>query len=156
MRAQGLYGLNTPTAFGGRGLDMAGTCTVVEELARAHIAWYYLSGVNVHIGSRPILLFGTAEQQQRWLPAIAAGRASAAFALTEPGAGSDAAALTTVARRDGNRWVLDGHKRFITNAPVADLFTVFATIRPAAAGAASPRSWFRRRPRAWRSAHPPR
>ena len=130
MRREGLYGLNTPTAFGGRGLDMAATCVVIEELARAHIAYYYLSGVNVHIGSRPILLFGRDDQRDRWLPELASGRVSCAFALTEPGAGSDAAALTTTARRDGDRWVLDGTKCYITNAPVAQLFVVFATIEP--------------------------
>ena len=130
MRREGLYGLNTPAAFGGRGLDMAATCVVIEELARAHIAYYYLSGVNVHIGSRPILLFGREDQRNRWLPELASGRVSCAFALTEPDAGSDAAALATTARRDGDRWVLDGTKCYITNAPVAELFVVFATVEP--------------------------
>ena len=130
MRRAGFYGLNTPVAFGGRGLDMTGTCIVIEELARAHIAYYYLSGVNVHIGSRPILFFGHPDQRDRWLPELASGRVSCAFALTEPGAGSDAAALATTARRDGDRWLIDGEKCYITNAPVAGLFVVFATVDP--------------------------
>jgi acyl-CoA dehydrogenase len=132
MRAAGLYGLNTPVEFGGRGYDMTATCVAVEELARAHIAFYYLSGVNVHIGSRPILLHGRPDQQRRWLPDIARGAVSSAFALTEPGAGSDAAALTTTALRDGRRWVLDGEKCYITDAPISQLFIVFATVEPGA------------------------
>ena len=130
MRTAGLYGLNTPVRFGGRGLDMTETCLVVEELARAHLAYYYLCGVNVHIGSRPILLFGTEEQRRAWLGDLASGRALSAFALTEPEAGSDAAALRTTAVRDGDRWVLNGEKCFITNAPLAQLFIVFATTEP--------------------------
>jgi acyl-CoA dehydrogenase len=132
LRRMGLFGTNTPKAYGGLGLSMLGSCLAIEELAKAHTAFYYLSGVNVHIGSKPIEFAGTEEQKRRWLPELAAGRLIGAFALTERGAGSDAARLATTARRDGpGHYVLDGGKIYITNAPEACLFTVFATLDPA-------------------------
>ncbi|MPY92601.1 MAG: hypothetical protein GEV08_05875 [Acidimicrobiia bacterium] len=131
---RGFFGLNTAVEFGGRGLSMLATCVAAAELARAHIAFYYLSGVNVHIGSRPVELAGDDRQRRRWLPDLASGRKVAAFALTETGAGSDAAALVTEATADGGGWVLRGAKTFITNAPIAATFTVFARA-PASTGA---------------------
>ncbi len=132
LRRMGLFGTNTPTAYGGLGLSMLGSCLAIEEIAKAHTAFYYLSGVNVHIGSKPIEFAGTEDQKRRWLPELAAGRTIGAFALTEPDAGSDAARLATTARREASGdWVLDGHKIYITNAPEAGLFTVFATLDPA-------------------------
>jgi acyl-CoA dehydrogenase len=111
---------------------MLGSCLAIEELAKAHTAFYYLSGVNVHIGSKPIELAGSEALKRRWLPELASGRTIAAFALTEQEAGSDAAAIRTVARRDAaGGYVLAGAKTYITNAPVAGLFTVFATLDPA-------------------------
>ena len=111
---------------------MLGSCLAIEELAKAHVAFYFLSGVNVHIGSKPIELAGGEALKRRWLPELASGRTIAAFALTEQEAGSDAAAIRTVARRDASGdYVLQGAKTYITNAPVAGLFTVFATLDPA-------------------------
>ncbi len=131
LRRMGLFGTNTPTAYGGLGLSMLGSCLAVEELAKAHVAFYYLSGVNVHIGSKPIEFAGSEALKRRWLPELASGRTIAAFALTEADAGSDAARIRTTARRDGLAYyVLDGAKTYITNAPQAGLFTVFATLDP--------------------------
>ncbi len=130
LRGMGLFGTNTPKQFGGLGLSMLGSCIAIEELAKAHAAFYYLSGVNVHIGSKAIELFGQPSVRDRWLPELASGRTIGAFALTEPDAGSDAARIQTRARRDGDHYVLDGRKTYITNAPVAGVFTAFATLDP--------------------------
>ena len=132
LRRLGLFGTNTPREYGGLGLSMLGSCLAIEELAKAHVAFYFLSGVNVHIGSKPIEFTGSEALKRRWLPELASGRTIAAFALTEQEAGSDAAAIRTVARRDAaGDYVLTGAKVYITNAPVAGLFTVFATLDPA-------------------------
>ena len=132
LRRMGLFGTNTPKQFGGLGLSMLGSCIAIEELAKAHTAFYYLSGVNVHIGSKAIEFFATPEVRDQWLPELASGRMIGAFALTEPNAGSDAARIQTTARRDGDHYVLHGRKTYITNAPVAGVFTVFATLDPTA------------------------
>lgn len=132
LRRMGLFGTNTPKQYGGLGLSMLGSCLAIEELAKAHTAFYYLSGVNVHIGSKAIEFFANPDVRDRWLPELASGRVIGAFALTEPNAGSDAAKISTRARRDGNSYVLDGRKTYITNAPVAGVFTAFATLDPAA------------------------
>src|SRR5262245_2663763 len=132
MAARGLFGANTPRDYGGLGLSMLGACLGTAELAKAHIAFYYRSGINAHIGSKPVELGGSEEQKRRWLPELASGRTIAALALTEPEAGSDAASICTAARRDGDAYVLDGRKIYITNAAEAGLFTVFATVDPAA------------------------
>jgi acyl-CoA dehydrogenase len=126
IRAFGLYGSNTPKRYGGLGLDMLGNCFAVEEMARAHIAYFYTYSINVHIASKGIELHGSEAQCQRWLPGLASGRALGCYALTEENAGSDAAALQTTVIRRGDSYVLNGAKRYITNAPVADLFTIFA------------------------------
>ncbi len=110
LRRMGLFGTNTPVEYGGLGLSMLGSCLAIEELAKAHIAFYFLSGVNVHIGSKPIEFAGSGALKRRWLPELASGRIIAAFALTEAEAGSDAAAIRTTARRDGDHYVLDGAK----------------------------------------------
>jgi acyl-CoA dehydrogenase len=129
LRRMGLFGTNTPEAYGGLGLSMLGSCLAIEEIAKAHTAFYYLSGVNVHIGSKPIEFAGSEALKRRWLPELASGRAIGAFALTEADAGSDAAGIATTARRDGaTYYVLNGRKIYITNAPVAGVFTVFATL----------------------------
>jgi acyl-CoA dehydrogenase len=99
LRRMGMFGLNTPSEYGGRGLSMLGTCIALQELAKCHIAYYYLAGVNVHIGSKGIEFAGTEEQKRRWLPELASGRVIGAFALIEPEAGSDAAGIATIARR---------------------------------------------------------
>lgn len=131
LRRMGLFGTNTPAEYGGLGLSMLGSCLAVEEIAKAHTAFYYLSGVNVHIGSKAIEFYALPQVRNRWLPQLASGKTIGAFALTEPGAGSDAARITTTARRDGSsHYILDGAKTYITNAPVAGIFTVFATLDP--------------------------
>lgn len=126
IRDLGLFGSHTPAANGGLGLDMLGNCHVIEEMARAHIAYFYTYSMNVHIASKGIELYGTEEQRQRWLPDLASGRTIGCYALTEEGAGSDAVAAKTNARREDGSYVLNGRKRYITNAPIAGLFTVFA------------------------------
>lgn len=129
LRRMGLFGTNTPREYGGLGHSMLGSCLAIEEIAKAHTAFYYLSGVNVHIGSKAIEWFAGEAIKRRWLPELASGRIIGAFALTEPDAGSDAARLQTTARRDGSgHYILNGRKTFITNAPVAGVFTVFARI----------------------------
>src|SRR5262249_33701915 len=91
LRRMGLFGTNTPKEHGGLCLSMLGSCLAIEELAKAHTAFYYVSGVNVHIGSKAIELYASAEIRDRWLPQLARGHAIGAFALTEAEAGSDAA-----------------------------------------------------------------
>lgn len=122
----GMFGTSTPQRYGGLGLSMLGSCISIEELAKAHSAFYYRCGLNVHLGSKAIELDGSEELRMRWLPEIASGATVTAFALTEPGAGSDAASIKTTAVRDGNCYVLNGLKTFITNAAEAGVFTVFA------------------------------
>lgn len=126
MRALGLFGLAVPEAYGGLGLDMETECLVAIELGQTSPAFRSVVGTNVGIGSQALVLFGTEEQKNRWLPGIASGDLIASFALTEPEAGSDAAALKTKAIRDGDHYLLTGTKRYITNANVADVFTVMA------------------------------
>ncbi len=125
----GLFGTNTPKEYGGLGLSMLGSCLAIEEIAKAHTAFYYLSGVNVHIGSKAIEFYAQKEVRKHWLPLLASGKMIGAFALTEPDAGSDAARIRTTAKLDGSgNYILNGMKTFITNAPVAGVFTVFARL----------------------------
>lgn len=126
MRAMGLFGMTIPEEFGGLGLTMEEEVTVALELGHTSPAFRSLIGTNNGIGSLGLILAGTAAQQQRYLPAMARGELISAFALTEPDAGSDAASLRTTATSDGDHFILNGTKRFITNAPQAGLFTVFA------------------------------
>lgn len=126
LRRNGMFGLNTPATYGGGGHSMLATCLALQELAKAHIAYYYICGVNVHIGSKGIAFDGTEAQKRKWLPALASGKLIAAFALTEPNAGSDAGAIATTATAERGSYILNGRKIYITNAPIAGLFTVFA------------------------------
>lgn len=126
----GLFGYAIPQDWGGLGLNLAQDVELAMELGYTCLAVRSMFGTNNGIAGQVLVGFGTDEQKQRWLPAIASG-AVASFALTEPGAGSNPAGLRTKAVRDGDDWVLDGQKRFITNAPLADLFVVFARTRPA-------------------------
>jgi acyl-CoA dehydrogenase len=135
MRELGLFGLSVPQEFGGLGLTMEEEALVVIELGQTSPAFRSVIGTNNGIGSQGIVLDGTAEQKAKYLPKIASGEFIASFALTEPGAGSDAASLRTSARKEGNGWVLNGTKRFITNAPEAALFTVMARTDPGNPGA---------------------
>lgn len=126
MRGLGLFGLSVPEEYGGLGLRMAEEVQVAFELGQTSPAFRSLIGTNNGIGSQGIVIDGTDEQKRKYLPKLAAGEIIGAFALTEPEAGSDAGSLRTGARRDGDHYVLNGTKRFITNAPHAGLFTVFA------------------------------
>jgi len=132
----GLYGISIPEEYGGLGLDMAAEVELVMELGWTSPAFRSLIGTNVGIGSLGILIDGTEAQKQAYLPRLATGELVASFCLTEPESGSDAAALRTRAVRDGDSYVLNGTKRFITNAPTAGIFTVMARTDPAASKAA--------------------
>ncbi len=129
-REQGLFSLCIPEAYGGAGADLLTLCVVIEELARVDATAALILAVQ-ELGALPIILGASHEQKSRWLPALATGEKLAAFALTEPEAGSDAASLRTRARRVEGGWVLDGTKRFISNGSVADVLTVFAQTDPA-------------------------
>ncbi|MEN0077902.1 MAG: acyl-CoA dehydrogenase family protein [Pseudomonadota bacterium] len=135
MRRLGLFGLAVPEAYGGLDLDMETECLVALELGQTSPAFRSVVGTNVGIGSQALVLFGTEEQKARWLPGIASGDLIASFALTEPEAGSDAGSVRTRAVRDGDHYILSGTKRYITNANVADLFTVMARTDPSEPGA---------------------
>jgi len=136
MRALGLFGLSIPADHGGLGLTMEEECLVVAELGRTSPAFRSTFGTNVGIGSQGLVLCGSETQRARWLPRIASGDIVTSFALTEAEAGSDAAAIRTGARRDGDDYVLNGEKVFITNADKAGLFTVLARTGLAGSGAA--------------------
>ena len=126
FRDLGLFGLSIPEDHGGLGLTMEEEVRVAFRLGRTSAAFRSLIGTNNGIGSQAIVMDGTEAQRARYLPRLASGEIIGSFALTEPGAGSDAASLTTRAVRDGDHYVLNGTKRYITNAPHAGLFTVFA------------------------------
>ncbi|MES2939664.1 MAG: acyl-CoA dehydrogenase family protein [Pseudomonadota bacterium] len=135
MRDLGLFGLSIPEEYGGAGLSMAQECLVAYELGHTAPAFRSVFGTNVGIGSQGILMDGTAQQKERYLPPIASGELVVSFALTEPDAGSDAASLKTRAVADGDDYLITGTKRFITNAPRAGAFTLMArTGGPGAGG----------------------
>lgn len=136
MREMGLFGLTAPEEFGGLGLTMEEEVLVMFELGRAAPAFRSIFATNVGIGMQGIAIDGTDEQKAKYLPLLASGELTGSFALTEPDVGSDAAAVKTTARRDGDVYVLNGTKRFITNAPHAGLFTVMARTDPTQKGAA--------------------
>ena len=129
LGAQGYLGVDVPEAWGGSGLDKVTSMLVSEGLADAG-SFAVTYGAHVGIGTLPLVFFGTDEQRRRWLPGLADGSIVAAYALTEPGAGSDALGIRTraVLSEDGTEYVLDGTKQFITNAGFADLFTVYAKV----------------------------
>ncbi len=125
-KAMGLFGFALPERFGGLGLTMRQEVEFVLELSYAAPAFRSMFGTNNGLAGQILVQAGTEAQQQRWLPGIASGELVASFGLTEPEAGSDPASMTTSARREGEQWVLNGTKRWITNAPAADLIMVFA------------------------------
>ena len=135
MKDLGLFGLTIPEEYGGLGLTMEEEILVAIELGRTSPAFRSIMGTNNGIGSAAIVFSGTAEQQQKYLPKYASGEWISCFCLTEPEAGSDAAALKTTARREGDFYILNGTKRYITNAPVADTFNVMAKTNPDIKGA---------------------
>jgi short/branched chain acyl-CoA dehydrogenase len=112
----GLFGLTAPEEFGGSGGDFTSLCVAIEELGRVDQSIGITLQAGVGLGITPILEYGTDEQKQRWLPDLVAGRSLAGFGLTEPGAGSDASATKTKAVLDGDEWVVNGSKQFITNS----------------------------------------
>ncbi|WP_206472515.1 acyl-CoA dehydrogenase family protein [Dietzia sp. KRD202] len=136
----GLFGYAIPQQWGGLGLDLTQDVELAMEFGYTTLAMRSLFGTNNGIAGQVLVNFGTGAQKAEWLERIASGEVIASFALTEDGAGSNPAGLTTKAVRDGGAgseggdWIIDGTKRFITNAPLADLFIVFARTRPADAG----------------------
>ncbi|MFT3819295.1 MAG: acyl-CoA dehydrogenase family protein [Rubrivivax sp.] len=134
MRTMGLFGLSIPEAYGGLALTMEEEVLAMLELGRTSPAFRSIIGTTVGIGSQGIVIDGTEAQRRQYLPRMASGEIIASFALTEPGAGSDAASLRTTAIRDGDHYVVNGTKRFITNAPHAGVFTLMARTDPADKG----------------------
>ena len=130
----GLFGYAIPQEWGGLGLDLTQDVELVMELGYTSLALRSMFGTNNGIAGQVLVHYGTDAQKAAWLERIASGEVVASFALTEPGAGSNPAGLRTRAVRDGDDWVISGSKRFITNAPVAGLFLVFARTREATAG----------------------
>ena len=135
IKGIGLFGLTIPEAYGGLGLGMAEEARVAMVLGRTSPAFRSVCGTNIGIGSQGIVIAGTEEQKRRYLPAMASGALIGSFCLTEPDSGSDSGALKTTALPGGNGYVLNGTKRYITNAPRADVFTVMARTDPDTPGA---------------------
>lgn len=136
MRELGLFGLTAPEAFGGLGLTMEEEVLTIFEIGRAAPAFRSMFATNVGIGMQGVAIDGTPEQKANYLPRLASGALIGSFALTEPDVGSDAGSVRTTARKDGDSYVINGVKRFITNAPHAGLFTVMARTDPNQKGAA--------------------
>ncbi|MBS1217646.1 MAG: acyl-CoA dehydrogenase domain protein [Proteobacteria bacterium] len=126
MRAMGLFGMTIPEEYGGLGLTSEEEVLTSMALCRASPVFRSIVGTNNGIGAQGIVIDGTEEQKRRYLPRLASGEIIGSFALTEPDAGSDAGSLRTTARRDGDHYVINGSKRYITNAPEAGVFTVMA------------------------------
>jgi acyl-CoA dehydrogenase len=130
-KKMGLFGYAIPQEWGGLGLNIAQDVELAMELGYTSLALRSMFGTNNGIAGQVLVGFGTDDQRARWLEPIASGEVVASFALTEPGAGSNPSGLKTKAVRDGDSWVINGRKQYITNAPVANLFIVFARTRPA-------------------------
>ncbi|KJE20280.1 butyryl-CoA dehydrogenase [Frankia torreyi] len=136
MAEMGLFGLPFPQAVGGQGADYFTLCLAIEELARADSSVAITLEAGVGLGAMPVYRFGSDAQKERWLPLLTSGRALGAFGLTEPGAGSDAGGTRTTASLDGDEWVINGSKAFITNSgtDITRLVTVTAVTGQTAAG----------------------
>ena len=135
MREMGLFGLTIPEEYGGMGLTLEEESLVAIELGRTSPAFRSVIGTNNGIGSAAIVFDGTDAQKQRYLPKYASGELIGSFCLTEPDVGSDAVSVKTTARRDGDHYILNGTKRFVTNAPRAGTFTVMTRTDPKEVGA---------------------
>jgi acyl-CoA dehydrogenase len=135
MKGLGLFGLSISEDHGGLGLNMEEEALLILELGRAAPAFRSMFATNVGIGSQGIAIDGTPEQKEKYLPRLASGELIGSFALTEPDVGSDAGSVRTTARKDGDAYILNGTKRYITNAPHAGLFTVMARTDPTQKGA---------------------
>jgi short-chain 2-methylacyl-CoA dehydrogenase len=142
MGELGLFGLTAPEEYGGAGEDgdFTSLCVAIEEIGRVDQSMGITLEAGVGLGITPLLAYGTAEQRERWLPDLVAGRRLAGFGLTEPGAGSDAGATRTRAVLDGGEWVVDGAKQFITNSgsEITSLVTVTARTGSASDGSGRP------------------
>jgi acyl-CoA dehydrogenase len=135
IRELGLFGLSIPEEYGGLELNVLQESQVVEALTYASMSFRSLVGTNVGIGAQGIVMEGTDAQKQQYLPGLASGELIASFALTEPDNGSDASHIRTSARKDGSDYVINGTKRYITNAVRADVLTLFARTNPDEPGA---------------------
>jgi acyl-CoA dehydrogenase len=133
-KEMGLYGFAIPEQYGGLGMTLLEEAQLAFELGWTTPALRSLFGTNNGIAGQVLLVGGTDEQKKTWLPRLASGEVTASFGLTEADAGSDPSGLVTAARRDGIGWVINGSKRFITNAPIADVIMVFARTNPDAVG----------------------
>ncbi|MCP3031679.1 acyl-CoA dehydrogenase family protein [Halobacillus sp. A1] len=125
-KEMGLFGLSIPEEYGGLGIGMVGKCALYEEIGATHNGYTTLIGGHTGIGTVGIVELGNAEQKSKYLPALASGESIGAFALTEPSAGSNATNLKTTAVREGDHYIINGTKHYITNATEADIFTVMA------------------------------
>src|SRR6195256_6861081 len=126
MAGMGLFGLGFREEVGGQGFGKLGYCVAVEQLARVNASLWNVVGGSAGLCGTAISVGGPDDVRRRYLPDLFSGRKVGAYALSEPGAGSDAGSLKTAARRDGDAYVIDGAKTFITNAPIADVFVIFA------------------------------
>ncbi|MGY1715119.1 acyl-CoA dehydrogenase family protein [Geodermatophilus sp. SYSU D01106] len=129
LTAAGFHATHIPESYGGEGADAVATCIVIEEVARVDVSASLIPAVN-KLGSMPIILSASEDLKQRVLPSIAAGDAMISYGLSEREAGSDAAAMRTRARREGDTWVLNGTKAWITNSGVSEWYTVMAVTDP--------------------------
>lgn len=134
MRDLGLFGLTIPENYGGLGLNMSEEVAVAQVFGHTSPAFRSVFGTNVGIGSQSLVIDGTEEQKQKYLPKMATGEIIGSFCLTEPEAGSDAASVRTTAKKQADVYIINGTKRYITNAPIANLFSVFARTDPTQAG----------------------
>jgi alkylation response protein AidB-like acyl-CoA dehydrogenase len=129
LRASDFHAAHIPVEYGGAGADALATVIIIEEVARACASSSLIPSVN-KLGTTPLILSGSEEVKRAYLPAVAAGEGMFSYCLSEPEAGSDAAAMKTRAERDGDHYVLNGAKRWITNAGISEFYTVFAATEP--------------------------
>ncbi len=130
MKKLGLFGISIPTEYGGSNLSMEEEVKLTFELGRASPAFRSIAGTNIGIGSQTIVMSGTEDQKKKYLPKFATGELIGSFALTEPDAGSDAISIKTTAKKVENKYIINGTKRYITNAPIAGVFSVMAKTKP--------------------------
>tara|TARA_Y100001960_G_C14768955_1_gene878706 strand:- start:655 stop:1809 length:1155 start_codon:yes stop_codon:yes gene_type:complete len=130
MKEIGIFGLSIPKEYGGSNLTMEEEVKVAFELGKASPAFRSIAGTNIGIGSQTIVMAGTKKQKEKYLPKFATGEFIGSFALTEPDAGSDAMSIQTKAEKVGNKYIINGTKRYITNAPIANVFSVMARTKP--------------------------
>lgn len=123
----GLMGITVPEEYGGAGMDTLAYVLVIEELSRACAATGVIAAVQNSLATTPLLSFGSEDLKKKYLPQLASGEKIGAYALTEPGSGSDAASIQTTCREEGDHWVLNGQKTWITNSTAAEIFIVYAT-----------------------------